>query len=688
MKKYSIILILLICFIGANAQVDRSKRPEPGPAPVINIGEYEKFQLKNGLTVIVVENDKLPRVAFSLVIDRDPISEGEKVGFLGLVGEMMRSGTANRSKDEIDAEVDFIGASIFPSATSLYAAALSKHQEKLLELMTDILYNPTFPQDELDKLKKQSKSGLTAQKDDPNSIASNVSTVLTYGKDHPYGEIEREETIENITVADIENYYKTYYKPNISYLAMVGDISLKEAKKLADKYFSQWEKSDVPKQANEVPEAPESTYVAMVNRPNAVQTVLNITYPVVLESGTQEAIKANVMNRILGGGSSGRLFKNIREDKGYTYGAYSSLDSDELVGEFSASASVRTEVTDSAVTEFLAEMKRIKEEPVEDLELTLAKNEISGSFIRGLENPQTIARFAINTERWNLPEDYYKNYIKTIQSVSKQEVQNLAEKYIKPEHAYIVAVGKAAELAPKMEKFGQLMYYDIYGNEVEAPNFDAPIDITAEEVLNDYLEAIGGKAALQEVNTLELVMSAEFPQGKLEIVSQRKAPHQSVTEVKMGGNVVNKVVFDGEKGVQMAMGQKMPMDEKTTADTKLSSAMFMEMELLNGEIDYQITGKEAVEGNDAYVISFTMPSGASTSLYYDTETGLKLKQVTAMETPQGQMTQGTSYGDYQEVDGIMIPFSQSTSVGPQVIDAKVETVKINKGLDDEIFVIE
>ncbi len=689
MKKYRLIILLLIFLAGnVQAQVDRTKKPEPGPAPVINMGKYDKFTLKNGLTVIVVKDDKLPTVAFSLRVDRDPVMEGDKAGFLNLVGQMMRSGTTNRTKAQIDSEIDYISASLFPGSASLYAASLSKHQDKLLELMTDILFNPTFPAEELEKLKKQVVSGLAAEKDDPNAIAGNVAQVLVHGKDHPYGELETESTVENITVEDISNYYQTYFKPNVSYLAIVGDIEVSEAKKLANKYFAQWEKGDVPKHEYDMPKKPEATYVALVNRPNAVQTIVDITYPIDLKTGSEEAIRANVMNRILGGGSSGRLYKNIREDKGYTYGAYSSVSSDELVGTFSANASVRTEVTDSALIEFMSELKRLRQEEVEDLEITLSKNEYAGGFIRALENAQNIARFAINTERLGLPADYYKNYIKTIQSTTKEDVQKLAQKYVTPANAYIVAVGKASQIAPTLEKFGKIQYYDMYGNEIEAPNFDMPTDVSADQVLNNYIEAIGGKQTLDKVEDIELVLSAAIPQGKLSIVNQKKAPHKSVTEVKMGDNVLNKVVFDGEKGVQMAMGQKMPMDENTAADTKINSAMFLEMQLLNSDIAYQLTGVEQVDGKDAYVIGFELPSGSSVSLMYDKETGLKLKQVTVLETPQGQMTQAVSFSDYQEVDGIMVPHSQSTSIGPQMIDARLESVEINKGLADDIFVIE
>lgn len=199
MKKLSIyILISLLSFTAVIAQVDRSQYPIPAPAPEINIGDPETFTLPNGLKVFVVENHKLPRVTYSLILDRDPILEGDKAGAIGMVGPVLRGGTTSKTKDELDEAIDRIGARISVSATSASASSLKKHNNALLELFADILFNPSFPEEELEKTKTQTISGLAASKDDPNSILSVVSSSIMYGKDHPYGESETEETVGNI----------------------------------------------------------------------------------------------------------------------------------------------------------------------------------------------------------------------------------------------------------------------------------------------------------------------------------------------------------------------------------------------------------------------------------------------------------------------------------------------------------
>ncbi|MGB0167344.1 MAG: M16 family metallopeptidase, partial [Luteibaculum sp.] len=360
MKHITSLLILLSFTLASFAQVDRSKAPEPGPAPKIQIGKSEKFTLENGLKVIVVENNKRPVVSYSLTLDYVPFMEGEVAGNAAIAGSLLRAGTANMSKAEIDKNIDFIGATLVTSSNGIYGQSLSKHSDKLLSIFSDVLLNPSFPAEELEKEKKKTISGLAAAKEDPNAIMSNVSRALTYGKNHPYGELETEKTVGNISVETCKDFYNTYFRPNIAYLVIVGDITRAEAEAKAKKYFGSWKKQEVPMAKLPEVKGPQGKQVCFVPKTGAVQSVINVTYPINLKPGAPDAIPATVMNSILGGGVfSGRLMQNLREDKGYTYGARSSLDTDPYVASFTAYASVRNEVTDSSVTEFLYELDRI-----------------------------------------------------------------------------------------------------------------------------------------------------------------------------------------------------------------------------------------------------------------------------------------------------------------------------------------
>ncbi|MBL6446363.1 insulinase family protein [Fulvivirga sp. 29W222] len=685
--NFKILLALVFISFSVVAQVDRTKAPEPGPAPKIQIGQYQFFELKNGLKVFVVENHKIPRVAFSLTLDNEPILEKDKAGYVNFMGQLLRNGTTNRSKAKLDEEVDFIGASLSTSSGGVYGASLTKHKEKLLDLMTDVLFNPAFPEEELEKIRKQTLSGLAASKDDPNAIAGNVRSVLVYGKDHPYGEITTEETVKNINVEDAKAYYNKYFKPNVGYLAVVGDIKFKDAKKLVTKYFSKWEKGEIVQPTYKVPEAPEKTIVAMVDRPASVQSVINVTYPLQLEPGNPDVIKSRVLNQILGGGFSSRLMQNLREDKAFTYGARSSLSSDELVGSFNAYASVRNEVTDSAVHEFLYELERIRKEEVLEKELLAAKASVIGSFARALEQPSTVASFAINTSRYNLPEDYYANYLKNVSNTSLADIKAMAEKYIKPDHANVVVVGKASEVAEGLKKFGTVKYYDIYGNEYDpSAAGELPAGLTAEKVINNYVKAIGGIDKLSGVKSLKLNMGADMMGNSIDMKVYKKTPQKLLVEVGMGGNIMSKQVLNGEEAAVAQMGNSVPVNDQIKEELVIGSYPFPELKYDEIGIKVKLTGIEKVDTKNAYAVEVTYPSGAKVTQYYDTESGFKIRQTRVAKTTQGEVPMSTDYSEYKEVDGIYFPHLIVQPMGGGMkMNIKTESIEINPDISDDTF---
>lgn len=688
-KTLNPVFLLLFLLLAANsyAQLDRSKIPPAGPAPVIQLGKYESFTLKNGLKVFVVENHKLPRVAFSMVLDYDPILEKAAAGYVSIAGQLMRTGTKTRTKDQLDEEIDFIAASLSTSATGAYGSSLKKHQDKLLSLLSDVVLNPNFTQSELDKLKKQTKSGIASRKDDPESVAELVSNVVLYGKNHPYGEYETEASIDKINLARIKAFYTTYYKPNIAYLAVVGDITLAEAKTAVEKYFGKWQPGSVPKAPYPVPASPVKTQVALVDRPDAVQTVLDIKHTINLKPGSPDAIKVRVTNDLLGG-QGGRLFTNLREKHGYTYGAYSSLSADKLIGEFTASASARTAVTDSALVEFFNELRKIREEKVSPEELKRSKSGIMGSFARSLESPQTIASFAINTARYKLPADYYRNYLRKLDSVTIEDVGVIAKKYIHPDHATIIAVGKGAEIGDKLQQFGPITYYDAEGNKVTAPSATKaviPAGVTAETVLDNYVKVIGGKANLEKIQDLTMTMSATIQGTPLTIVQQKKAPNKVLMSINAQGMEVQKTVSNGAKATMSAMGQTQQIEGKQMEATTLIEALNLELVYDKLGIRKQLTGMEKINGKETYKIEFTLPGGDKFYDYYDATTGFRLRRVSTLETPQGSINRTTDYDNYKEVNGVKFPFTVSQSAGPQQIKMDVQSIEINKGLKDEIF---
>lgn len=691
--KGGLMMFFVLLLTQAFAQkLDRSKLPADAPASVIKLGKAEKFTLANGLKVIVVPNNKIPRVAYNLVMDRDPILEGEAAGYLSATGDLMSTGTKTRTKEQFDEEVDFIGAFLSTSSSGIYAQSLKKHSDKLLNLMSDALLNPNFKQTELDKIKKQMKSGLASSKENPNAIANRVASVLLYGKNHPYGEQNTPASVDKITLETCQKYYDTYYKPNISYLAIVGDVTLAEAKTQAEKYFGAWQKGDVP--TSKMPEVNtiDKTKIVLVDKPSSVQSVISIVNTTKLPL-SEEAIKVRVMNDILGANEA-RLFNNLREKHGYTYGAYSNLGSDKFVSRFGAGASVRNAVTDSSVTEFLYELKNMVDTKPSEEELKKSKTAVAGQFVFSLERPQTVADFALNTARYNLPDDFYANYLKVLESTTAEDVQALAKKHIKNDNQLIVVVGKASEIGDKLKKFGPVEYYDVDGNKVEAPVAPKPAAPVAnpsamvDEVLAKYTTAIGGKAAVDAIKDIDMKMSAqtEGPQGSMTIITNilRKAPNKQVYEVQGMGMTFMRMAIDGAKS---KMTGRMGEREITGADLEVALAkavLFSDINYKAAGITAAYDGTETIDGKNTHKIKFSK-AGQNWVDFYDATSGLKVRSLESRKSPQGEQVNITDYADYKEYNGVKFPTTTKTKMGPRETESSLESIKINKGIDDKKF---
>lgn len=691
MKK----IIFSICAISllstAYAQtLDRSIRPKAGPAPVIHLADAESFTLDNGLKVFVVENHKMPLVTYSIQLDIRQKLEGDKAGMSDFVGELITSGTKNRSKDEFDEQSDEIGASIGASSEGIYGQSLTKHQDKLLSLMSDALLNANFQQIELDKIKKQTISSLTTSANEPDAMLSNVSGVLNFGKDHPFGEVMTPSTVGNVTLADCNNYYKTYFRPNVAYLAVVGDVTLAQAKELVTKYFGKWEKADVPRATYPEVKVPAKTTVDFVSRDGAVQSVIGITYPVDLKPGTPDVIKVNAMNEILGGSGEGRLFLNLRESKAWTYGAYSSVSSSDIMGTASVYAKARNVVTDSSVNEMLKEMHRIRDEKVTQTELQNMLNYMSGKFALALESPQTIARFAINIEKYNMPKDYYKNYLKNVNAVTVDDVQAMAQKYILPEHAHIIVVGNNSE-ANKLKRFssdGEIHYYDNYGNPVKPVETKEVNGVKVEDVLNNYIKAIGGKAAIEGLKDMSISATGEQGGQEFNVSIKTISPDKFKQTIYAGGNEVMQMVVNKDKGFVMQMGTRHELPAEALTEYQEQADLQADLHPEQYGISYSLLGIESVDGKDAYNVQKVSNNGKDRTVqYYDVASGLLVKEI-SNTTKNGQPVVSikvlSNYKEVKNGNGYKMPFDIQTT-GSEASKITISSAKANSGIKESDF---
>ena len=682
------ILVLLFCGIfttAIQAQIDRSTMPKSGELPEINLGEPDRYSFKNGLKLLVVEDHKLPQVTARLVLDNKPIIEN-KPGTASLLSSMLGTGTENMSKDEFNEEVDFLGANVNLSAQSAYASSLKRYFKRVLELMADGALNPKFTEENFKAEKDKLIENIKSSQSSASAIASRVSSALAYGKDHPFGQVTTVESVEDITLDDIKNMYRNYFVPKNAYMVVVGDIKSRKAKRLVKRNFKKWKEEVPPSETLPEPKNVQFTQVNLVDMPNAVQSEIYVENTVDLQMNDEDYFPALVANQILGGSFGSYLNMNLREDKGYTYGARSNIGASQYASRFYATASVRNAVTDSAVVEFLKEINHIRDSIVKPEKLEDVKSKFAGNFVMNLEDKSTIARYALNIETNDLPEDFYKNYLKKINAVTAEDVQRVAMKYIKPGNLRIVIAGKGSDVAAPLEnmtyndKTVPVLYYNKKAEKVEKPVFSKPIPegVTVETVYDQYIEAIGGREAVENVNSVMMKGKATVQGMSIDMTVKRTQDGKSLMEMTMGGNVLNKVVFDGKDGYTMARGQKMEMSDKQIEEQKQSAGLFPELDV---DEDHELVSIVPVDGEDAYVVK----TGEDSKAYYSVDSGLKIMNETTVKQGGKEVTNKGKFKEYQEVKGIKMPKKTVREYGPQTVEININEVKFDEGVSASDF---
>ena len=686
MKKYiySIVAFFAAFTLTAQVTIDRSNAPTPGPARIPTIASYESFELKNGLKVFVVEDHKLPRISMTLLLDRDPIIEGEKAGYVSIAGDMIGAGTSTRSKAELDEEVDFMGANLSTGSSSINVGGLSKYTDNLITILSDVLLNPSFPEDEFTKLKSQMTSGLQANADDPDAISGNLKGAALYGLNHPYGEVMTDVSVEAITLEDCKAYFNTYFRPNIAYMVVIGDITVKDAKKKLGKALKKWEASEVPALTYAKTAMPVASRVVMVDKPSAVQSVVWLGNVIDLQQGHVDIEPLRIANQILGGGMSGRLFTNLREDKAFTYGAYSNFGVDELNSTFGASAKVRNGVTDSAIVEFLYEIDRMRTELASEDDLIAAKASLSGSFGRSLESTSSAASFALNIARYGLPTDYYNNYLSRLESVTAEDVLRVSKQYMNIENITITVVGKAQDVAAGLNAFGTVEYYNKDGRSTESPTFlFMPEGVSLMNVFNGYYTALGGIENLKALTAIHQEASIEIPgmPGTLSMNTAKMSPGSFMMEQTMQGMTVMKMLYKDGKGEKSGMQGSGALEGEELEDLKSQAAYVVDELGWLVEIEkFNFEGQTILDGKSVYQVS-----KEDKTFYFDLATGLLYKSTETQETPQGEISVTTTVREWQEIDGIKFQKVIEQTAGPQSYVITVDSIKLNSEVKKSLF---
>ena len=432
------------------------------PRPVV-------VKLKNGLTLMLLEDHKLPTVSFMMRIQPGQLADPNDIpGLASFTASMLREGTERRTSAQIAAEVDSLGASLAATSnfgasyTSVSASGLIDSAPQILDLMSDIVLHPAFPAAELAQYKQRAEANLEQNLANPSFLAQQAFRRVLYGDPPLSITSPTKESIEKVAAADLKSFHDRHYRPGNTLLGAAGDFKPDEMRALIEKYFGDWAGAAEPSMAWPKAAAPQSARITLVDRPASVQTYI---------IGGDRAIRRTdpdyyalvVMNQILGGGPQSRLFLDLREEHGYTYGSYSAINAELYPGDWRALAPVRTPVTDGSMTQFGYEFKRISSEPVPQAELDDARRAIVAGFALSLEQPSEMLQDWLTTQSFGLPADYWDKYPDHIGAVDAAAVQAAAKKYVDVDHMQWICVGDRKQIQDVLAKYGSVTVVDAEG---------------------------------------------------------------------------------------------------------------------------------------------------------------------------------------------------------------------------------
>jgi len=486
-KKKFVVALMLVALLSSMAFGQAGMAPQSGTtkgavikgkAPVnksvlkVNLPKAEEATLPNGLRVILLRSTKVPTFNMQLVVMSGGLADrADYHGLASSTATLLREGTTHRSSKEIAEQTDALGTTLAATSglasltSTVTTSGLVENLDQTLDIFADVIRNPSFPQAEVDKYKTRTLAQLQFQRSNPQFLALEQFNKAIYGN-HPAALVVTPvDSIKKLSSKDLAEFHSTYYRPNNAVLAVVGDVTMKELMPKLQKVFGDWQKADIP--AVTIPAAPaqQDAAIYLIDRPGSVQTVIQLG-TLGIERTSPDYFAVLLADRVLGGGPTGRLFLNLREDKGYTYGAYSGFASSKYRGTWNASSEVRTEVTEGAMKEFKYEFERLGTEKVTAEELENAKRGIIGSFALSLEQPATLIQNIITQKIYNLPADYWDTYPQMVSAITAEDVQRVAQKYIDMKHLQVVAVGDASKTREILAKYGTVQVFDAEGKPV------------------------------------------------------------------------------------------------------------------------------------------------------------------------------------------------------------------------------
>ena len=534
----------------------RRQPPAPLPAKALNIPTPYETTLPNGLQLVIVEDHHLPLVSFRLAFRTGAADDpADTPGLTAVMTDMLNEGTETRSSKQIADEVARIGASLSAGTSSDYttvsASALSMYGDQILSLMTDIALHPTFPASEFALIKQNRKQGLIQQRAQASFLASERLARTLFGQ-HPYSRVATTpEALDLMTREKVIAFHRSMFIPNNAVMIVVGDVNRDAITKSITELFGTWAKGTAASQQFPLPPPRTSRAIYLVDRPGSAQSNIIIANAGITRT-SNDYFPVSVMHTVLGATASGRLFMNLREAKGYTYGAYSSLDARRSAGLFGSTAEVRTPVTGPSLKEFFYELERIRTESVSETELNNAKSYLTGVFPIKMETQGSVADQLVQMKMLGLPADYLQTYIARVNAVTARDVQRVAQQYITPDKAAIVIVGDAAAIMDQIKPYAQTVeIYDASGMRKELGTTTTTTTTTTNGN-NSEAAPLPGVWALEiqspNGQTIPATLTITQENGSLRGKVQTQMGDGSLSDVKRSGNNFDAKLTFGAQG--------------------------------------------------------------------------------------------------------------------------------------------
>ena len=556
----------------------RKSAPAPLAPAAFNIPQPFQTTLQNGLKIVVFEDKKLPLVSFRLIFRSGDINDpSDSTGLSSALASMLNEGTENYLSKQLAEKIERLGAHLSAGAgsdnTSISASSLSLYTSDILQLMQEVVLKPTFPEEELDLYRRNTIEGLKFQRSQANFLADEQVSRIIFGS-HPYSNVSpKAEDVEKITREKLVDFHAKTFIPNRAVMIVVGDVEKDELIREIEDKFGDWQSGKIDDFAFDSVPGRTAKTLTIVDRKGSAQANIVLANPAI-ERNHEDYFRVVVMNQILGAGASSRIFMNLREEKGYTYGAYSKFDMRRLAGAFEATAEVRTAVTGESLKEFFYELNRIRDEKVTDEELRDAKNFLTGVFPIRAETQEGLTNLIVQKQIYDLPDNYLETYRDKINEVTIEDVETAAKKYVQPDNTAIVIVGDAEDILPQVKDYAaEIEIFDTegntqdianYGKIMEEPtinltgNWDLKIDFQGQEIpVSLSLEQNDGKISgkLESMLGEGKIENGKVSGNNFSAVATTEMQGQSL-EISINGTLEN----DELKGSLSAPMIPMPLD--------------------------------------------------------------------------------------------------------------------------------